>query len=96
MCIRDSRGPVGRLVRARLLRAFDGREAAIGLLAADAADAAVRRVSDAAVAEAVAEAADDGSSSVMTASPLKPEPPEEPSHQQKAEEPCALHLRTKL
>ena len=34
------RGPVGRSVRARLLRAFD-REAAIGLLAADAADAAV-------------------------------------------------------
>ena len=35
------RRAVGRLVRARLLRAFDGREAAIGLLAADAADAAV-------------------------------------------------------
>ena len=35
------RGPVGRFVRARLLRAFYRREASIGLLAADAADAAV-------------------------------------------------------
>ena len=35
------RRPVGRSVRARLLRAFYRREAAIGLLAADAADAAV-------------------------------------------------------
>ena len=35
------RGAVGRLVRARLLRAFYRREAPIGLLAADAADAAV-------------------------------------------------------
>ena len=35
------RGAVGRSVRAGLLRAFDGREAPIRLLAADAADAAV-------------------------------------------------------